>query len=149
MLCSTETWLNDHYDGNCFLVNGYNQCLQSRTSKVGGVKLQVKNYCTLVKDLPNDHFSRTIKNGYLFRVLVVCNKPRANELEFVETLDNNLEVLAASSTPFVICGDFNINAFHENFLTKDYYTCIRAVGFELFDLEPTRVRNISCMSGTN
>ncbi len=80
---------------NCFLVNGYNQCLiENRTSKGGGVVLQVKNNCTLVKDFPNDLekalSSEISKNGYLFRVLVVYNKPRAEKLQFVETLDKNL-----------------------------------------------------------
>ena len=51
VLCLTETWLSENDDPKCFLLHGYSQYLTNcRTSRGGGVMIQVKNDLSIIEE---------------------------------------------------------------------------------------------------
>ena len=144
VLCLTETWLTDNDDPKLFLVNGYTQYIaKNRTTLGGGVMIQVKSSCNLLNKYQVE-FEEAVMgeiacNNFKFFIAAVYNKPKANKLEFVKTLDNFLSDKSSNKTPLIICGDFNINILEENLLTKNYSSVIDSNGFEIGPMEPTRV----------
>ena len=109
--------------------------------------IQVRNDITLLReeniDLPEAVFAKLMKDNYHFNIVVIYNKPRANKIEFVNSLDSFLENISSESIPTVICGDFNIDILKPNLLTKSYRNVVQSNGFELYESAPTRVTNNS------
>ena len=123
ILCLTETFLKEDDDIKSLLVTGYSQFLvKNRETRCGGGMIQVRNDITLLReeniDLPEAVFAKLMKDNYHFNIVVIYNKPRANKIEFVNSLDSFLENISSESTPTVICGDFNIDILKPNLLTK-------------------------------
>ena len=112
ILCSTETWLTDNDNFESHLLTGYKQYIvKNRTTSHGGVMIQIRSTCSLVKQ--NDHsfeaiFADISANGYTFKLVVIYNKPRSNKMEFLNTLDF-LENTSIANQPTDICGDINID----------------------------------------
>ena len=65
---------------------------KNRTTLGGGVMIQVKNSCNLLNKHQVDF------DGRKFFIAAVYNKPKANELEFVDALANFLSVKSSNKT---------------------------------------------------
>ena len=148
ILCLTETWLSEKDDPKLFLVTGYQNLLSKvRDSKGGGIMIQIRNNCSFQKvldcDIEESLFVNVDKKGYLFRLMIIYNKPRANKIEFTEILDKVMGNISSQKIPTVICGDFNINILKNNLLTQKYINSIHSNGFSITPSEPTRVTNSS------
>ena len=144
ILCLTETWLGAGDDENCFRVPGYNQSLtKHRGGKRGGVMLQVKSNCSILNDITVTYDEAICadieKSSFKLGTLAVYNEPRTDKMEFLDLLDHNLEQLSQPFLFFVVCGDSNKNVLESNLLVNRYKTCIESIGFEFFDLAPTRI----------
>ena len=119
ILCLTESWLSEKDDPKLFLVTGYQNLLSKvRDSKGGGIMIQIRNNCSFQKvldcDIEESLFVNVDKKGYLFRLMIIYNKPRANKIEFTEILDKVMGNISSQKNPTVICGDFNINILKNN-----------------------------------
>ena len=148
VLCLSETWLTENDDPKCYLVHGYNQLIaKTRISRGGGVMIQVKNDCTLIKEISTNLdealMADVCKGDEMFRVLVIYNPPRNHKNEFVEKKDILMESFSSTKVPFIMCGDLNIDIFKENQLVKNYKNTIVSNGFDLFEPAPTRVTSSS------
>ena len=66
------------------------------------------------------------------------NPSRINKLGFIDQLDNFLEDNFSPSLRIVICGDFKIDCFKINQLSKNNLSCFLN-GYELGDTKATRV----------
>ena len=60
-------------------------------------------------------------------------------MEFIKSLDDYLELNTSSDTPFIICGDLNINTKEDNLMIKNYRNVISSNGFELEAEQATRI----------
>ena len=143
VLCLTE-----NNDPKCFLFHSQ-YLMKCRPSRGGGVMIQVRKDLSIIKETETSFeealFAEISKAGNRFKVLTVYNKPRNNKKLFVELLDTFLEKHTSVETPFVVCGDLNIDILKDNQLNKDYKNVIQSNGFELSETSPTRV-TISSMS---
>ena len=145
ILCLKETWLSEKDDPKLFLVTGYQNLLSKiLDSKGGGIMIQIRNNCSFQKVLYCDIeslFVNVDKKCYLFRLIIIYNKTRANEIEFTEILDKVMGNISSQKVPTVICGDFNITK--NNLLTQKYINSIHSNGFSRTPSELTRVTNSS------
>ena len=145
ILCLSETWLSNDDNINSYSINGYTQiAVKNRnTVKGGGVMIQLRNSCSLVKvcESPFEEsiFAEIRIHNRKVNLIVIYNKPRANKKDFLSKLEKFLETQCYSACPTVICGDININTLENNQLTRDYKNLITANGFELAPERPTRV----------
>ena len=129
VLCLTETWLSENDDPKCFLLHGYSQYLTKCTpSRGGGVMIQERNDLSIIKETETSFeealFAEISKAGKRFKVLTIYNKPCNKKKFFVELLDKFMEKHTSVETPFVVCGDPNINILKDNQLIKDYKNVI-------------------------
>ena len=110
---------------------------------------QVRNELSIIKENGTSFeealFVEISVAGKRFKVLTIYNKPRNNKKLFVKLLDKFLEKNTSTETPFVVCGNFNIDILKNNQLIKDYKKVIQSNGCELFETSPTRV-TLSSMS---
>ena len=144
VICLTETWLTDLDSFPNYLKHGYNHLLvKNRTNSYGGVMIQVKENCFLLKEYYDD-FDESITaeidlGKYKFKICVIYNKPRTNKMEFIKSPDDYLEQNTSSDMPFIICGDLNINTIEDNLMIKNYRNVISSNGFELEAEQATRI----------
>ena len=145
ILCLSETWLSNDDNINSYSINGYTQiAVKNRnTVKGGGVMIQLRNSCNLVKvcESPFEEsiFAEIRIHNRKVNLIVIYNKPRANKKDFLSKLKKFLETQCYSACPTVICGYININTLENNQLTRDYKNLITENGFELAPERPTRV----------
>ena len=59
------------------------------------------------------------KDNYQFKVAEMYNSSIMNENGFIDHLDDFLEDNTSPSLPFMICGDYNIDIFNINQLSKN------------------------------
>ena len=128
-----------------YLVNGYYDFLVKNRTNVrgGGVMIQVKEHVKILKQLETPFeesiFAEVEKNFFRLKIGVVYYPPRTNKLQFVNQLEDFLEMNNSTSEKVLICGDFNINTLLDNQLSTNYINGIISNGFEIFGIEPTRV----------
>ena len=152
ILCLSETWLSNDDNMNSYSINGYKHlAVKNRnTVKGGGVMIQLRNSCNLVKvcksPFEESIFAEVRIHNRRVNLIVIFNKPRAYKKDFVSKLENFLETQCYSAFPTVICGDINITTLENNQLTRDYKNLITANGFELAPERPTRVVALSHLS---
>ena len=84
--------------------------------------IQVRNELSIINETETSVeealFAEISKAGKRFKVLTIFNKPRNNKKLFVELPDQFLEKHRSVETPFVVCGDLNINILKDNQLMK-------------------------------
>ena len=142
ILCLSETWLTENDDNKCYLIDGYNKFATCNRKMI-----QIRKDFKLIKQISTTLEECILvvieKDNYQFKVAVIYNPPRINKLRFIDTFENFLEENYSPSTPFIICGDINIDISKINQLSNNYMNCIFANGFELGDTKATRVTQTS------
>ena len=138
IICLTETHLENDDESHTFAVPGHNEVEANHRNRYGGgVTIQVHSRATSIKTFETpfeEAICAQIKFSYLsFKVLVIYNRPRTNEVDFIDTLDQYLQDNTSATVPFVICGDFNIDTKVQNQITRKYSDVIVSNGFALFN----------------
>ena len=145
ILCQSETWLSNDDNINSYSINGYTQIAVKNRSTVkgGGVMIQLRNSCNLVKvcESPFEEsiFAEIRIHNRKVNLIVIYKKPGANKKDLLSKLEKFLETQCYSACPTVICEDINKNTLENNQLTRDHKNLITANGFELAPERPTRV----------
>ena len=144
IICITETWLTDNDHLPSYTLKGYNQFVtKNKEISYGGVMIQVKENCTILRQSRLDFYvaiSADIALGrYQFKLVTIYNKPRTNKMDFIEKLNEYLEIINSVSVPVVICGDFDNDTLTTNLVSSKYKNSMIANGFEIQPENPTRV----------
>lgn len=114
----TETWLRN--DNSSLLdINGYEFINRNReTRQHGGLAVYIKSgfavktrqdICIYREMIFESMVLEISRNGSKFLVLILYKPPSASEIEFLELLEQQLEMLNVSGCPSFIAGDFNID----------------------------------------
>ena len=135
--------MNSGDDVNSLLVTGYHQyALTNRSSKGGGVMIQLKSYYDLIRIHKNPLNKAAVieirANSLRFFVAVIYNKPSMPK-RTLKVFHEFLESWSSNAKPFIICSDFSINIFEQNHYVNDYINMIASNGFVFGVNEPTRV----------
>ena len=110
-----ETFLNDSFDDNEFMIHGYTMFRKDRQSHGGGVLLYVNDQfsCNRRYDLEHDHCEslwievkipqqKSFTVGYFYR-------PPSVDREWLTNIENTLEKAYLENKELILFGDFNIN----------------------------------------
>jgi exonuclease III len=135
ILCLTETWVN--VNDVIPQLPGYNFFNFPCSSRGGGVGVYVKE-CFVACKYPIEFRSTTFEHEMLSitvgvtKLFVICiyRPPHTGKSEFVEELDEYLELVNATKVNvdnLVVCGDFNVNLFENNNVTSNLIQSMQSV----------------------
>ncbi|MEL6989481.1 MAG: endonuclease/exonuclease/phosphatase family protein, partial [Bacteroidota bacterium] len=144
VICLTETWLTENDTPALFRIPGYSEVFSKcRSSKGGGLMIQVKKDINFVKTIPcelDEALAVELSNRNVkFQIAVIYNPPKINKQEFLEVFDNFLANFKSATIPVIVCGDFNIDISKNNNLVSQLLNVHASNGFTQVINGPTRV----------
>ena len=146
-----ETKLIDEID-NLYEINGYNKFTSNKTRHEGGLALYVneKYKNVIVRDDLNrkrDHIEtlfveiEILKNNNNVICCELYRKPSSNIVDFIDDLEQILEILSCENKKIYIMGDFNVNLFncHINNHVRDFVNLMHSKNLYCTINKSTRV----------
>ena len=153
----TETWLNNQIDDSEICLDGYNINRFDRTSASGqqhggGIVMYYKSNldCTTISELNvcSPHIEITwlklkLINTRAIYFACVYRPPTGNVQEFINSIDNHLNVLNNWGLCEVnICGDTNLDLYQRNPRITTYKNWLKWVGLTNMISEATQIQKI-------
>lgn len=144
-----ETRLNDSIC-NLYNLENYSSFFQNKSTHSGGVCLylhnkfqgvKINNACFQLGHI--DSLFIEILKPFKFVVGMVYRPPNSSFNDFLESMENILEVITNSNSDCYIMGDYNINLLHNNDNVINYINLFYSYNFFQTIIKPTRVTSHS------
>ena len=147
VICLSETFLNDSFDENQFILNGYQQFRRDRKNQEGGgilIFIRDNIPCVRRHDLELEQsiesiwleIRHSVQKSFLFGYHY---RPPSSLSDWFNKVENTLESTFRENKETILLGDFNINYINQKSVNSNWNNITSSFSLEQLVNQPTRV----------